>query len=149
MSLFTGLEQIVKVDEPLAPHTWLNLGGPASYFIEPTSSAELVEVIRRCRDNDVPMHVLGGGANLLIDDAGVKGAVIRLAGGEFAEFTLAEGRLTAGAGADMSKLVLRTVRAGLSGVVEGILQKEPRGLEEVMAQVREILTTRQSTAPNP
>ncbi len=116
MNLFAGLTKIVKTDQPLGPETWLRIGGPATYFIEPTTVEELREVVARCRDHDVPIHVLGRGANLLIDDAGVKGAVIRLTRGVFAEVAETEAGLSAGAGADMGRLVLRCVRRGLSGL---------------------------------
>ena len=116
MKLFAGLEKIVKPDEPLARYTWLHIGGPASYYIEPTNVEQLAEAVRRCRDHDVPMHVLGRGANLLIDDAGVKGAVIRLAAGQFGEAAPCEAGIRANAGADMGRLVLRCVREGRSGL---------------------------------
>jgi len=116
MEWFAGLEKIVKVDYPLAPVTWLHIGGPAAYFVEPENVDQLAEVARRCRENDVPMRVLGRGANLLIDDAGVKGAVIRLSAGEFSRVTPTEKGVLAGAGADMGRLVLRCVREGRSGL---------------------------------
>ena len=119
MKLFAGLEQIVKSDHPLAPHTWLKLGGPATYFIEPADVEQLADVVRRCRENEIPMYVLGSGANVLIDDAGVKGAVIHLGGGQFKKVAATPGGLRAGAGADMGKLVLQCVRDGLSGI-EGL-----------------------------
>jgi UDP-N-acetylmuramate dehydrogenase len=110
------LEEIVSFDEPLSEHTWLRIGGPATYFLRPRSLEELREVVRRCRGNDVPMYVLGSGANLLVDDAGVRGAVIHLGQGAFKETSVVDGGLRAGAGADMGKLVLRCVREGLSGL---------------------------------
>jgi UDP-N-acetylmuramate dehydrogenase len=116
MKLFAGFEPIVKHDEPMALHTWFRIGGPARYFIEPRTVEELSEVARRFRENEIPMYVLGGGANLLVDDAGVKGAVIRLGQGQFTETTLVEGGVRAGAGVEMGKLVLRCVRDGLSGL---------------------------------
>ena len=116
MSLFAGLDKIVKTNHLLGPMTWFGIGGAARYFIEPRSVDELKDVVRRCRENDVPMYVMGSGANLLIDDAGVKGAVIRLTQGEFAELTLIDGGVRVGAGFDMGKLVLRCVREGLSGL---------------------------------
>ena len=119
MTLFAGLEQIVKADEPLADRTWFGIGGPAEHFVEPRSHEELAEVVRRCRQEGVAVRVLGDGANLLIDDAGVKGAVVRLARGQFAEVSLQGGTVRAGAGADVGKLVLRCVREGLSGL-EGV-----------------------------
>jgi UDP-N-acetylmuramate dehydrogenase len=116
MKLFDGLEAITKYDEPLAPHTWFKLGGPARYFLEPRTIDELQQVVRRCRENEVPMRVLGGGANLLIDDAGIKGAVIHLEQGDFHDVAVTESGVRCGAGADMGKLVLRCVREGLGGM---------------------------------
>jgi len=114
--LFAGLEAIVKQNEPLASRTWFGLGGPAQYLIQPRTTDELIEIVRRCRENNVPTRVLGGGANLLVDDAGVKGAVIHLGQGAFTEVTFMEGGVRASAGADMGKLVLRCVREGMSGL---------------------------------
>ena len=116
MKLFAGLEDIVKTDEPLGPCTWLGIGGPAKFFIEPRSVDELLEAVRRCRENEIPMRVLGAGANLLVDDAGVKDAVIRLRQGAFEEVTYTSTGVKAAAGADMARLVLRCVRQGLSGL---------------------------------
>ena len=117
--LFDGLDKIVKADEPLSKHTWLALGGPATFFVEPRTVEELSQVVLRCRESQVPMFVLGGGANLLVDDAGVKGAVIHLGQGEFSRVELVATGIRAAAGADMGKLVLRCVREGLSGL-EGL-----------------------------
>lgn len=116
MKLFAGLESIVKTDEPLAGRTWFNIGGPAEYFVEPTDSEQLAEVQRRCRDNDVPVRVLGGGANLLIDDAGVKGVVVHLGAEAFNQTQFIDGVLTVGAGRDLPKLVLHCVRQGWAGL---------------------------------
>ena len=119
MTLFAGLEEIVKADQPLAPYTWFRLGGPATYVISPRSVEELCEAVRRCRQNEIPMRVLGGGANLLIDDAGVQGAVIRMGAGELRTVERTPTGIVARAGADMGKLVLRCVRQGLGGL-EGL-----------------------------
>jgi UDP-N-acetylmuramate dehydrogenase len=116
MKLFAGLEEIVRTDEPLAGHTWLGIGGPAQYFVEPRSVEELSEVLRRCRENEVPARMLGGGANLLVDDSGVRGAVIHLSEASFGEVRCSRGLLTAEAGADLMKLILRCVREGHSGL---------------------------------
>jgi len=116
MKLFSGLEQIVETDVPLAGRTTFGIGGPAKYFISPTSMEQLVEVVVRCRENDIPMHVLGGGSNLLVNDAGVKGAVIHLGRGEFTTVRRVAGGIRACAGANLGKLVLRCVRDGLGGM---------------------------------
>ena len=80
MSLFADLEEIVKYDVPMAEHTWFRLGGPAKYYVEPTSEEQLLEVVHRCHDNNVPFYVLGRGSNLLVADQGVeRGRFILLA----------------------------------------------------------------------
>lgn len=116
MKLFAGLEQIVKTEEPMTPHTWFRIGGAAQYFIEPTSVEQLTEVLKRCRENEIPVRVLGGGANLLVDDSGVRGAVIHITGENFSEIKFTADGVKAGAAADLSRLVLRCVREGKSGM---------------------------------
>jgi len=116
MKLFSGLEQIVKLDEPMAGHTWLGIGGPAEYFLQPENIEQLQTVVLRCRQSDVPIHVLGSGANLLVNDRGVPGAVIHFGKGGFTGVTWLGETLKAGAGADMGKIVLQTARKGLSGM---------------------------------
>lgn len=113
---FEGMEEIVQEYVPLAPRTWYKIGGPARWFIQPRSAEELSEAVVRCAENNIPMYVLGLGANLLVGDGGVHGAVFRL-DHEYWRRVKYDGPLVeVGAGADMQKLVLRTVRQGLSGI---------------------------------
>ena len=119
MKLFADFEEIVKPNELLADHTWFRLGGPAEYFIEPRTRDELAQVVARCRENSVPIYVLGSGANLLVADAGVKGAVIRLKNGEFRDCNFDETGVTVGAGLEMGNVVLSCVGKGRSGL-EGL-----------------------------
>ncbi len=116
MSIFSGLEEIVEQDHPLAPHTWYRLGGPADYFIRPRTVKELTEVVRRCDENHVRIFVLGFGSNLLVGDEGVRGAVIKLEGDQFCRTEFEGPTVTAWAGAEMSRMVLGCVEKGLSGV---------------------------------
>jgi UDP-N-acetylmuramate dehydrogenase len=57
----------------------LELGGPARWFIETRDDATLVEAVAWARSENVPILVLGGGSNLVIDDAGFDGLVISMA----------------------------------------------------------------------
>ena len=116
MTLFDGLEAIVKHDEPLARRTWFNIGGPAEHFVEPENVQQLGEVVQRCRDGDVPIRVLGNGANLLVDDGGVTGVVVHLSAEAFRQVHYGDGMLSVGAGQDLPKLVLRCVREGWTGL---------------------------------
>ncbi|TKJ39258.1 MAG: UDP-N-acetylenolpyruvoylglucosamine reductase [Planctomycetes bacterium B3_Pla] len=116
MSIFSGLEEIVETDYPLAKRTWYGLGGPADYFISPRTTEQLKEVIQRCNENEIRLYVMGFGSNLLINDDGVRGAVIKLEAEQFAQIEFGEQEVTAWAGAEMSKLVLTCVEKGLSGI---------------------------------
>lgn len=116
MSIFSGLEQIVKTNFRLANATWYGLGGNADYFITPQTVEQLQEVVRRCNENAVPMRVLGFGSNLLVSDDGVRGAVIKLESEQFSAVEFNGEQLTAGAGADLGKLILDCVKKGLSGL---------------------------------
>ncbi|MDQ6899766.1 MAG: UDP-N-acetylmuramate dehydrogenase [Candidatus Dormibacteraeota bacterium] len=64
----------VRPEQPLAKHTSFNIGGPADYFVQSETPAELVAA---CHQRGIPYRLLGAGTNLLISDAGVEGVVIR------------------------------------------------------------------------
>jgi len=120
----------VERDRPLAPLTRYRLGGRAECLVRPQNLEQLAELIKRCRRENVPVRILGGGANLLVDDDGVDGVVVRLDAPFFkqVEYWEAEGsgngtpqgrgpvRVRAGAGVDMARLTLASVRRGLSGL---------------------------------
>lgn len=116
MNIFNGLEQIVETNHPLAKHSWYGLGGPADYFIRPTTVKQLKEAVRRCNENKIQIYVLGFGSNLLIRDEGIRAAVIKLEADAFTQTKFDGQKVTAWAGADLSKLVLTCVQKGLSGI---------------------------------
>lgn len=116
MGIFSGLEAIVETDYPLAKRTWYGLGGPADYFIRPHTTEQLKDVVKRCDENGIRMYVMGFGSNLLIDDEGLRGAVIKFEVEPFTHIDFEGDQITAGAGAELSKLVLTCVEKGLSGV---------------------------------
>jgi UDP-N-acetylmuramate dehydrogenase len=116
MNIFSGLEQIVETDYPLAKRTWYGLGGPADYFIRPKTVEQLKEVVKRCNENKLRIYVMGFGSNLLIGDHGLRAAVIKLESEKFSQIKYEKQDVIAGAGAELSRLVLTCVEKGLSGV---------------------------------
>lgn len=116
MSLVKGFEQFVKQSEPLAPHTWFHLGGPAQYFAEPQSIEDLRTLVTRARDEGLPARLLGGGSNILVRDEGVSGLVIRLSAPVFNEITVSKQTVTAGGGAKLGHAINVSVREGLAGL---------------------------------
>ncbi len=120
MNFLSGFEKIVRRDEPLAMHTWFQLGGPAEYFAEPETTDQLVALVRRCAEHQVPVRMLGGGSNLLVGDAGVPGVVIRLSAPEFEKIRVEPPRIVAGGGAKTGRVVTTAVHSGLAGL-EGLV----------------------------
>ena len=116
MSLVKGFEHIVKRAEPLAPHTWFHLGGPAEFFAEPNTVEELSALVRRCREQGTPIRLLGGGSNILVRDEGVAGLVVRLSAAPFNEITVGKQTISAGGGAKLGHAISTSVREGFAGL---------------------------------
>ena len=83
MSFRVSPATVIRCDEPLAKHTTLRVGGPADFFVEPATEADLAAMLRWCTENSLPVFVLGRGSNLLVRDGGVRGVVIRLSAAAF------------------------------------------------------------------
>jgi UDP-N-acetylmuramate dehydrogenase len=116
LSFLTGLEHCVRSDEPLAPHTWFKLGGPAEYFAEPTHLDDLATIVRRCRDDGRPVRLLGGGSNVLVREEGVKGVVVQLSAPAFGHIEAKGRTVAAGGGARLAHVISTSVREGLAGL---------------------------------
>ncbi len=116
MAFRDGFEHILREGEPLAPYTWLRIGGEVEYFAEPTSTEELSQLVSRCYAEDMPVRLLGGGTNVLVRDEGVEGLVIHLSAAQFCAVTVEGGEILAGGGAKLSHLISTAVREGLAGL---------------------------------
>lgn len=104
----------VLMGEPMEKHTTFRVGGPADYYILPKRE-QLGEVIRTCRDYEVPFLLVGNGSNLLVSDKGIKGAVIEI-GREIGQIRVEGERVIAQAGALLSKTAHAALEAGLTGM---------------------------------
>ena len=105
----------VKEKEPLANHTTIKIGGPADIFIEPASLDKLIETMKIIKKYDMQWRVIGRGSNLLVDDEGIEGIVIKLGKGlDQLEVNGTEVRV--GGGYSFIVLANRMGRSGLSGL---------------------------------
>jgi UDP-N-acetylmuramate dehydrogenase len=101
----------------LAPLTTLKVGGPARYFTEPKSAAEVAEAVNFARSKDLPLFVLGGGSNLVVSDAGWPGLVLKLAVRGIEERTENGKTLfDVGAGEEWDRFVARAVARNCAGI---------------------------------
>ncbi len=112
---FQDFAEILRPNEPLAPYTYLKIGGPAQWLAQPRTREELAAVVRSCRLRGVPLCVLGGGCKVLVRDEGVRGVVLRLSEPAFTSINIEGRNVRAGAGAPLSALISEAARHGLSG----------------------------------
>ena len=114
MDLKQTLGERALAGEPLSRHTTSRIGGPADLFVEATSADDLGELVRLARRYGVPIFILGGGANILVSDTGIRGLVI-LNKARRLEF-LGGGRVRAESGVLLPTLARECIARGLSGV---------------------------------
>ncbi|HID88800.1 MAG TPA: acetyl-CoA C-acyltransferase [Anaerolineae bacterium] len=113
-ALAEALGERARRDEPLALYTRMRVGGPADLLTICRTTEEVVEAVRLARSCGVPWWVLGGGCNVLVADAGVRGLVlihqadrVQIEG---------DGTVWAEAGAPMVALARETAGRGLAGL---------------------------------
>ena len=102
-------------NEPMSRHTTFAIGGPADLFVQPKTRRELAGTLGVLRARGIPFLLLGNGSNMLVADAGVRGAVVCTT--ELDEVRIGEDcTLVAEAGALLGRVARRAQRAGLTGV---------------------------------
>lgn len=102
-------------NEPLRRYSSWHIGGPADILIEPRDEAGLKKIIRITTDYGLPVVIIGCGTNLLFDDAGVRGVVVKI-GERMSGISISGTHIRAGAGAWMPRLAQAAGRAGLTGL---------------------------------
>ncbi len=109
---------LIRENVPLAPLTTLGVGGPARFFVEALTEAEVIEAVEFARSRRLPLFVLGGGSNLVVADAGFPGLVLKIGITDVSHSPASNGIVTflAGAGFDWDALVAQTVDAGCAGL---------------------------------
>jgi UDP-N-acetylmuramate dehydrogenase len=130
--LVSGLAAHASPGESLAPWTSLRVGGPAELLVRPRTAEALVSVLSRARAEGLPIHVLGGGANTLVGDLGIRGVTVKIPADLFPEevqpLASGGGLVTLGAGAAIVRLpnVMRArgwvgaeFLAGIPGTIGG------------------------------
>jgi UDP-N-acetylmuramate dehydrogenase len=108
----------ILYDEPMSAHTTFRIGGPADALVAPAARADLVALLEAARLGGIPCFVLGGGANVVVADRGIRGLVVdtRLLCGIEEEGSGDRRLLVAGAGAIVDRLVEAAADRGLAGL---------------------------------
>ena len=109
-----NINAVIRENEPLNTHNCFQTGGTADLFIEPSSPQELLAVMKVLKQEGIPRFILGGGANILVSDKGVRGAVIHT--GRLNRISLENDSLILGVGLPVSEASLKAARWGLRGL---------------------------------
>ena len=99
--------------EPLRHHTTFRIGGPADYFVAARTPAQLVDALRAARELALPVHLIGGGSNLLVSDAGLRGLVVQ---NDCRDVTFDGATAHVGCGADYLEFIRECAARSLAGL---------------------------------
>lgn len=109
----TGLK--LEAGVPLAAYSSFKIGGPARFFTEVINLDQLLKAVGTARQYRFPFYLIGGGYNLLFDDAGYQGLIIRNKVSAISYYP-DQGLLAIDSGSDLQTVVKMTVSSGLTGL---------------------------------
>jgi len=115
MNWLENLKGKVKKRLLLKQHTTFNIGGPARFYIEPKDSDDLKLLLISAKRDNIPIWVIGAGSNILVNDKGLNGVVVRLNSAAFKKISFRCGLLEVDAGVSLSRLIEFTKKTNLSG----------------------------------
>jgi len=109
---------ILREQVPLAPLTTLGVGGPARFFAEAGTEADVREAVEHAQSHDLPLFVLGGGSNLLVSDTGFDGLVLKISVRGIEQAAGANDTVTfnVAAGEEWDAFVARAVKENCAGI---------------------------------
>ncbi len=103
----------ISQSEPMAKHTNFRIGGPADLFVVGRTKNQIVRTIQQLRAEAMPFVVLGGGANVVCADRGVRGVVVQLRN---EEWNIEGTEVVVGAGMNTGLVASKCLQAGLTGI---------------------------------
>lgn len=104
----------VLVDEPMKRHTTFRIGGPADFFLLPSTVDEVRGILEICREEELPYFILGNGSNLLVSDKGYRGVIIQMYR-NFSNISVEGNEICASSGALLSQIAAAARNASLTG----------------------------------
>lgn len=101
-------------DEPMGRHTTYRTGGPAEVYVYPKTKEEWSFVLKLAHTENIPLHIIGFGSNILVGGQGLGGIVCSTK--RMNQAAVKETRVTAEAGVALDKVCELSVEAGLGGM---------------------------------
>ncbi len=109
-----NIRGVVRYNEPMASHTTFHVGGPADVYLRPADTDDLVDAYRFIRSRSLPSFVIGGGANMVVADAGIRAVVIDMSDINHIRFN--DSHMVLGAGLPISDGAAAAAEQGLAGL---------------------------------
>ena len=100
---------------PLSAHNSWKIGGDADLLVEPATVEQVARVVKYARAESIPLVVIGQGTNLLFDDAGLRGIVMKI-GETLSHLEISSTTIIAGGGVWVPQLARQSMIAGLTGL---------------------------------
>ncbi|MCL2386110.1 MAG: UDP-N-acetylmuramate dehydrogenase [Defluviitaleaceae bacterium] len=115
IKLIESLQVDFLTDEPMSRHTSFKIGGPADILAMPKTSDELIKIWNTCKSQNIPITILGDGANVLVADTGIRGVVVFT--NKMNDMEILEGeKIRAQSGARLSALAEKACKSTLAGL---------------------------------
>lgn len=111
---FKDLRGVLTQNAPIGQQSWFGCGGNADVLFEPADEEDLLTFLQHYPPS-APLSIIGGLANTIVRDGGVRGVTLRL-GKAFAAIETKDDTLSAGAGALNGSLASQAAKAGLGGL---------------------------------
>jgi len=109
-----NIKSPILFDEPMFRHTSFKIGGPADVFVSPLNQADLLYILKICRNEVTPYFILGNGSNILVSDDGIEGVVIDTS--SLSKIETTEIGIKAECGALISRVSEEALACSLSGM---------------------------------
>jgi len=135
--------QFFKKNVLLKNYTTFKIGGPAKYFFEAKNKKDLIEAIKTAKASKLDFFILGGGGNILINDKGFNGLVIKI---QNTKYKIQNTKIYLEAGVSLAKLVGLTLEnrltgmewaAGIPGTVGGAIRGNAGAFEQSISDIIE------------
>lgn len=103
------------ISKPLLKnYTTYKVGGEALALVIPNGVEELITLLKYVRENNIKYKIIGNGSNLIFNDKGYNGIIIKLS--KFDDLKIENRLVTVGSGYNLIKLCLKVARLGLTGL---------------------------------
>lgn len=112
-------EHFISYEEPMKEHTTFKVGGPADCFLRPYGGGFLLfcaDLLERAHNNKIPVFILGGGANIVVSDKGIRGIVLDITDWKGQIETSDEHEIIFNSGTPINKACEEALSAGFTGL---------------------------------